>query len=216
MANYPQFIGAYRQDIFELKPTLCNTPQTVFTPGGRGSRILSLTITNEGQSDVELQMGFADKLQLSGLTIAPGNPAATAPWTLTRAAGNFVSDGWFYAGGMVGLGHDTPHKAMRGDFKITAMTTTVLTFPPKADMGGGANLSLSLWRWRQFWTVKALKRAGFETNAVINGLKLEALAPVEGAYDKAFIITKPLWVRSPQNLEGTGDSLTLNVLGGDY
>lgn len=217
MATYPQFVAKFRQDAFDCKASFHNTPQLVFTPGEKGTRLHGISLANDADNDGEVQFGYAAKLSNNcRVNIVPGSTPASQPWTITRLdQGNFINDGWF-TGAYITITQEAPHKTNRGDFKIAALSATALSLAPKVDIVQELDVTLTLWRWQPWWTVMVPRKAGWDKNSSISGLDFKQMPWLDGTSEPWLVITKPLWVRLPGNGEGTQGSITITLMGGDY
>jgi hypothetical protein len=146
----------------------------------------------------------------------PGATLASQPWTITRLdGGNFITDGWF-VGAYATITQDAGHRPNRGDFKIASLTATALSLAPKTDIIQELGVTLNLWRWHPFWSVVAPRRAGCDKNPSCSGLDVKFMPWLDLTGDRWLVLTKPLWVRVPQNGEGLQGSVTITFMGGDY
>ncbi len=219
MADRPIFVAAYRQvDVAFRASVHVNTPMLAFTPGPNGSRLHAIAVANDHTQAMLVEFGKAELVsQGVQVNLVPGANAATDPFTLNRLdGGDWTADGWV-SREVVTFNQKMFLVGNRGDFRIEAITPDTLTFAnsgitPVQQLG----ITVDLWRWVPMWSVEVPARAGMDGNPAHSALDLEQMPWLDPAGDRWLVLTNPLWVRVPANVDGSQGNLFLSFMGGDY
>lgn len=218
MALKPIFVGGYRQD----KATLWANDQiaeaTVFTPGGNGSRIHAIALSNPDDEDVTVQFGYGGTIETVNVNIVPGATAGTDPWTIVRTDGlNWDTDNHYRPGSWITLDW-TVNTAQRGEHRISARSGDTLTIEnggitPVQELGIDINV-----RWFDpMWTVLVPARAGYDpTIPSVSGLDLTLCPWLDLSGDRYIVATDPLMARIMSPTDGSKGNIHMTIFGGDY
>jgi hypothetical protein len=217
----PLFVGKYRQDHTELRPTDANEPILAFNPGRNGSRIHQIALRNEDPSNAAvLHFGYMRPIFRNiGVNLVPGSTAASDPFTMTRtdaanwSASTDHSD--LIVGDLISLGTSVA-AANRGAYRVASITTTVLTLTntPGNTITQQLGQSVTAYKFISMFSMSVAALAGYGGAAAVSGMDLTQAPWLDG--DRWWLCKHPLYIAKPADTAGAIGSVYIDIYSGDY